>query len=324
MATSDKIAALQCYYLNQNNDIFWIILRLGGCIMQQQLCRLLNNNLTDTTKNTALVKKLEEAQLIKIKKIGSNNVLILTYPVFQYFKINRTVKLNGVKIKRSAMIMEKYLRLGYYSKPPIELKRRLQKTAALSYMTTGQAHLLLIQKYIPILKEKGWCVDGLKNQEEVLYKRFDYQTMFSLYENYPPLELDKENGELDLYNLECNNSFISGIRFAGEGERQLIVYADIYNVYEKSPLSIAKLVLQTQETLEAIFADYKNDNFAKVYVQIYSHLAYSADYEKKVYTYLCAQPEYIGNEALAKDMVQLNFLNTKTTLFSNIDPCSIV
>lgn len=326
MATSDKIAAMQIYFLSKYNEIFWIITRVGGCVMQQQLCRLLNNNLTDTTKNTALVKKLEEAQLIKIKKIGSNNVLILTYPVFQYFKINRTVKINGAKIKRSAMIMEKYLRLGYYEKPPVELKKRLEKTSALSYMTTGEPHLLLVHKYINILQAKGWCVDGLKNEQEILYQRFDYQTKFALYENYPPLDLNKEEKELDLYNLECQNSFISGIQFKvlPSGKAQLVILADIYNVYEKDPLSIAKLVLITQETIEAIFADYENSNFAKVYVQVYSHMAYSADYEKKVYTYLCAQPEYIGNAALAKDMVQLNFLNTKTTLFSNIDPCAIV
>ena len=326
MATSDKIAALQIYYLNQYKEVFWVILRLGGCVMQQQLCRWLNNNQTDTTKNTNFIKKLEEAQLIKIRKIGSNNLLILTYPVFQYFNINRTVKVNGAKIKRSAMIMEKYLRIGYYDKPPIELKRRLEKSACLSFMTTGEQHLRLIQKYITILEEKGWSTDGLLHEEKILFQRFDYQTKFAFYENYPPLELNKEDKELDLYNLECQNSFISGIQFKvlPSGKEQLVIFADIFNIYEKDPLSIAKLVLQTQETLEAIIADYKNSNFAKVYVQVYSHLAYSAEYEKKVYTYLCAQPEYLGNIDAAKDMVRLHFLNTKTTLFSNIDPCSIV
>lgn len=193
-------------------------------------------------------------------------------------------------------------------------------------MTTAEPHLRLIQKYIPILKGKGWCVEGLKHQEQILYKRFDYQTKFALYENYPSLELDKEDGELDLYNLECQNSFISGIRIdkLSDNEEQLSVLVDIYNIYEKDPLSIAKLILDTQRTIEAIFADYKNNNFADVYTYVYSHNEYNSDYEKKVYSYLCSQHEYIGNEELAKSRVKIVFMDNKTTLFSNIDPNRIV
>lgn len=325
MGKSEQIYGLQSYYTSKYNEILWVILRIGGCILQQQLCRWINNNQTDTTANTAFVKKLEEGQLIKIKKIGNNNLLILTYPVFQYFQVNRTVKINGTKIKRSAMIMEKYLRLGYHSKPPVELKKRLSKTATLSYMTTCESHLRLIQKYMPILESKSWRIDGLKHQEQILYKRFDYQTKFALYENSPPLELDKEDNELDLYNLECQNSFITGIRFdILNGKEQLKVFADIYNIYEKDSLSIAKLILDTQRTIEAIFADYKNSNFVEVYVQVYSHAAYNIDYENKVYSYLCAQNEYIGNEELARSIIKLTFMDNSSKLFSNISPNSIV
>ena len=327
MAISDRTAALQAYYLSKYNTELWVIMRLGGCIFQQQLCRWLNNNKTDTTSNTALVKRLEEAQLIKIKKVGNkNNILILTYPVFKYFRVNRTAKINGAKIKRSAMIMEKYLRMGYYTKDPIELKKRLEKTSCLPYMTTGEPALRLLQKYIPLLENRGWCVDGLKHQEQIMYQRFDHQTKFLLYENYPPLKLDKEDGQLDLYNLECQNAFISGIRFdkLQNGKEQLQAYIDIYNVYEKDPSSIAKLVLDAQRTIESIFADYKNDNFVDVYIQVYSHNEHNVDYENKLYTYLCTQNEYIGNEELVRNRIRLVFLDSRTSLFSNIDPSSIV
>lgn len=326
MSISDRTAALQVHYLSKHSDILYVIMRIGGCILQQQLCRWLNNNKTDTTSNTSLVKNLVESQLVKVRQIGGNNILIITYPVFKYFKVNRTVKINGAKIKRSAMIMEKYLRMGYYTKDPIELKKRLEKTSCLSYMTTGEPALRLIQKYIPLLENKGWSVDGLKHQEQIMYQRFDHQTKFLLYENYPPLKLDKEDGQLDLYNLECQNSFISGIRFdkLSNGKEQLQVHADIYNVYEKDPLSIAKLVLDTQQTIEGIFADFKNDNFVDVYIQVYSHNEYNFDYENKVYTYLCTQNEYIGNIDLAKQRIKLVWFNSKSSLFSNIDPSSIV
>lgn len=328
MAISDRTAALQVYYLSKYNIELWVIMRLGGCIFQQQLCRWLNNNKTDTTTNTALVKRLEEAQLIKIKKVGNkNNILILTYPVLKYFNVNRTVKINGAKIKRSAMVMEKYLLMGYYTRNPIELKNRLEKTSCLAYMTSGHPALRLIQKYIPLLENRGWGVDGLRHQEKIMYQRFDHQTKFLLYENYPPLKLDKEDGQLDLYNLECQNSFISGIRFdkLSNGKEQLQVHADIYNVYEKDPISIAKLVLDTQRTIESIFADYKNDNFADVYITIFSHREFCECYENKIYTYLCSiTNEYIGNEELARNRIRMSWLNTKTTLFSNIDPSSIV
>lgn len=326
MAISDRTAALQVHYLSKHSDILYVIMRIGGCILQQQLCRWLNNNKTDTTSNTALVKNLVESQLVKVRQIGGNNILIITYPVFKYFKVNRTVKINGAKIKRSAMIMEKYLRMGYYTKDPIELKKRLEKTSCLSYMTTGEPALRLIQKYIPLLENRGWSVDGLRHQEKIMYKRFDHQTKFLLYENYPPLELNKEDGELDLYNLECQNAFISGIRFdkLPNDKEQLQVHADIYNVYEKDPLSITKLVLDTQRTIESIFADYKNDNFADVYITIYSHHAYSEDYENKLYSYLCIQNEYVGTEELVRSRIRLVFLDSRTSLFSNIDPRSIV
>ena len=321
----ERTAILQAHYINMYAELFWIILRLGGCVLQQQVCRLLNNNKSDTTANTALIKKLEEAKLIKIRKIGSNSVLIITYPVLKYFGVNRTVKYKGVKIKRSAMILEKYLREGYYKVPILELKRRLQKTAALSFMVTGEPHLRLINAYTKALLEKGWQVDGLKHQEKILLKRFDYQTKFTLYENYPPLDLGKEANETDLYNLECQNSFITGIRMENRGsKKQLIITADIYNILEKNPIFAANLALLTMRTIEGIFADYKNSNFVEVEIHVYSHQSYSEDYTRKFYEKLCVAPEFLGQEELARRQVKLTFFDSKTRLFSNIDPSAIV
>lgn len=326
MSKEEKIYALQAYYINKYKELFWIILRVGGCIMQQQLCRLMNNNQTDTVANTALVKKLTEAKLIKTTTVGRNSLIILTYPVFQYFGINRTFQYTSLRMKRSAMIIEKYLRLGYYNRSLKELMDRIRKTAAISYLGTSENHLLLINKYIKILEEKGWNVDGLKKEEEILLQRFDYQIKCKLYENYPPLKLNKLQGQLDLYNLECQQVFLSGIKFnpLPNGKEKLQVFLDIYNVNEIFGKRLGKLIINAQRSIQCLFADYKNNNFPEIVIQVFSHLSYDKQCEDNLYDYLISEKEYLGNELLARNTIRLVFLDTKKTLFSNIDPTALV
>ena len=58
---SDYVYAMQSYCLPKYQELFKVIANLGGCILRQQLTRLLFKNRTDYSQADALVKKLLDA-----------------------------------------------------------------------------------------------------------------------------------------------------------------------------------------------------------------------------------------------------------------------
>ena len=77
---SDYVYAMQSYCLPKYQELFKVIANLGGCILRQQLTRLLFKNRTDYSQADALVKKLLDAKLVKIQYIGRNSVPLPGYP----------------------------------------------------------------------------------------------------------------------------------------------------------------------------------------------------------------------------------------------------
>lgn len=62
MMLSEKEKVIQDYFFNKYEDLLWCIVRAGGCVVQSQMCRLLNNNKSDTHTNTILVDDLVQAR----------------------------------------------------------------------------------------------------------------------------------------------------------------------------------------------------------------------------------------------------------------------
>ncbi len=326
MALNESLTVLQGHYINKYSETLWVIMRLGGCILQNQLCRWLYNNETDNVACTRMVKNWNDAKIIRVKKIGSNNLIVLCFNVMQYFEVRRAVKLNGFKIKKSALIMEAMLREKWYEKHPIELKKRMQKASFLAFMTTGEPHLHQIDRYITVFKKRNRDISGLIHQKKIMEQRFDHAFKSKIHENYPPLELNKNEYEIDLYNLECQSSYISGVSFKSQpdGEEKLRIYVDIFAITTKSAKEMSKLIITVQRTIESIFDDYVNNRPCEVIIRIYSHNKSDNTYIDKVYDLLGCESEYVCHTDLLRQKIHFVCFDSKARLFSNIDPDKLV
>ena len=164
---SDYVYAMQSYCLPKYQELFKVIANLGGCILRQQLTRLLFKNRTDYSQADALVKKLLDAKLVKIQYIGRNSILMLTYPVFRYLGIDRTTNLNGTRPKLSALILEKYLRQGVCRQddPVIALRKRMEKTSALFFRPLGEPHMRQLYALMQAFEESKIVIHTLHSQQ---------------------------------------------------------------------------------------------------------------------------------------------------------------
>lgn len=313
---SEYIYALQSYYLPKYHDLFKVISYLGGCIMRQQMTRLLFKNKTDCSQADALVKKLVDSKLVKTQRLGTSTILILTYPVFRYLNINRTANINGTRLKVSALIMEKYLRQGVWKldDPVVALKKRMEKTAALAFISSGEAHMRHMYALMEGFEARGLSTDGLRYQYARAEKRMehDFRTEYSNHK----LDLPKEP---DLYTLECKNVYLSAVRQREDtyGRPQLQGVVDMYNVSDLIPSKMAARIVEAKQVIESTL---QNDSLA--IINIYSHEPEDRDYMEKVYAALEQYPEYTLPDT-AREQVKFHYFDTRRTLFGSIAPSAI-
>lgn len=311
---SEYIYALQSWYLPKYADLFKVIAYLGGCITQQQLTRLLFQNKTDCVSRDRLVRKLLDAKLLKVEKLGGNNILLLTYPVFRYLDIQRTAKISGTRLKLSALILEKYLRLRIYNAehPAMALKDRLEKTSALSYLPTGVAHMRQMHYLTTVFAERGLCTDGLQYQYRRAEKRMEH-CFRKEYDKAHRLGLSKEP---DLFGLECKNIYLTGVRMrqGPYGKEHLEGIVDVYHISNLTPAKLTSYIIEAKRVIESTL---QNDSTALIH--IYSHGAEDTAYMDQVYAALEQYPEFVLPDT-AREQVTFHFFDTKAALFSNIDP----
>ena len=314
---SEYIYALQSYYLPKYHDLFKVIAYLGGCIMRQQMTRLLFKNKTDCSQADALVKKLVDSKLVKTQRLGANTVLILTYPVFRYLNINRTANINGTRLKVSALIMEKYLRQGVWKldNPVLALRKRMEKTAALAFVSSGEAHMRQMYALMEGFEARGLSTDGLRYQYVRAEKRMEHDYR-SQYDRSHKLALPKEP---DLYTLECKNTYLVAVRQREDayGRPQLQGVVDIYHMADLIPSKMAERIVEAKRVIESTL---QNDSLA--IVNIYSHEPEDADYMEKVYAALEQYPEYTLPDT-AREQVSFHYFDTRRTLFGSIAPSAI-
>lgn len=308
---SQNTVALQKHYLQKCEDFFWILLRLG-CIPQSQICRLLFKNATDSTTNTALMQTFEGIGLINRVQFGNTNICRATHTVSRYFGNKQIVKISGAKLKRGSLILEKYLRLGYYDRPTKNLRERLDKTTALLYLPTASQSIKLLKRYQTYFEERNLHTDGIQNELAVLQKRYDFQF---------DKKIKIDSNVTDLYHLESINCFLSGIRFElKNGKFKPIINADIYNIHNLPSQRLAKHILTSMTTLESIFNI--DINMGIVVITIYSHEEQNTKEMNIVYNYLSYKLG-LDIEPL-KNQVKFIYFGTKAHLFSHIDPSNII
>lgn len=313
---SEYIYALQSYYLPKYQELFRVIAYLGGCIMRQHLTRLLFKNKTDCTQADALVKKLVDSKLVKVQRIGTSNVLILTYPVFRYLNINRVANINGTRLKISALIMEKHLRQGVWKQdePAMALRKRMEKTAALAFVSSGEAHMRQLYTLMQAFEARGLDTDGLRYQYARAEKRMehDYRTQYVQHK----LDLPRE---ADLYTLECKNIYLVGVRERENiyGRTEIEGIVDIYHVADLTPAKMAERIVEAKRVIESTL---QNDSGASI--RIYRHGTEDTDYANKVYAALARYPEYALPDT-AREQVTFHFFDTRRTLFGGVRPSAI-
>lgn len=314
---SEYIYALQSYYLPKYQEMFKVIAYLGGCITRQQLCRLMFKNRTNYKQMDIMVKRLLDAKLFKVQRIGTGNILILTYPVFRYLNINRTANVNGTRLKISAIIMEKYLRQGVWKldDPATALRKRMEKTAALAFVSSGEAHMRHMYALMEGFEARGLSTDGLCYQYARAEKRMEHDYR-SQYDRSHRLALPKES---DLYTLECKNIYLTAVRQREDayGRPQLQGVVDIYHVADLTPATMAKRIVDAKRVIESTL---QNDSLAVI--NIYSHEPEDTDYIEKVYAALAQYPEYTLPDT-AREQVIFHYFDTRRTLFGSIAPSAI-
>ena len=314
---SEYIYALQSYYLPKYQEMFKVIAYLGGCITRQQLCRLMFKNRTKYKQMDIMVTRLLDAKLFKVQRIGTNNILILTFPVLRYLGISRTANPNGTRYKVSALIMEKYLRQGVWKQdePAMALRKRMEKTAALAFMSSGEAHMRQLYSLMQAFEARGLDTDGLRYQYTRAEKRMEHDYR-SQYDRSHRLCLPKEP---DLYTLECKNIYLAGVRerenIYGRTEIESIV--DIYHVADLPPAKMAAYIIEAKRVVESTLQNGSGSS-----IRIYSHGAEDTDYADKVYAALEQYPEYALPDT-AREQVTFHFFDTRRSLFGGVAPSVI-
>ena len=301
MAKTDVLKATQAYLLDKHNDLLWVILRLGGQIHQQQLCRLLDGK-PSSRHTTALVSKLQNAQLIKCKVIARNKVLVLCKPVFAHFGVTATHRLTAQKLLRGSLIMENYLNLNS-TLCPSELRRQMERTTALYYTPRGSAATMFLESIQEYLKHKYplWDTTGIANELEQLQQPASTQPT--------------------LYNLECVGIFLN--RAVMLRHAILRVYVDYYLTANTDEKQTAKRIVAAERTVQGIFADYPTQRYeVEVCINVHSHNPPTSRVSDRVYTHLAAYPEFADRDKTQR-RVSFYYYSTKATLFCNMGASSI-
>ena len=313
---SEYVYALQSYYLPKYHEMFKVIAYLGGCVIRQQLCRLLFKNRAQYSQMDLMVKRLLEAKLLKVQTMGTSHVLILTYPVLRYLNINRTPHINGTRLKLSSLIMEKYLRQGMWKQdePAMALRKRMEKTAALAFVSAGEAYMRQLYPLMQAFESRGLDTDGLRYQ----YVRAEKRMENSIRNQYTRHKLDLPR-EADLYTLECKNIYLSGVKEQKNiyGRTEIVGIIDVYLVADLPPAKLAGYIVEAKRVIESTL---QNDSGSSI--RIYSHGAEDADYVNKVYRALELYPEYALPDT-AREQVTFCFFDTRRTLFGGVAPSVI-
>ena len=313
---SDYVYAMQSYCLPKYQELFKVIANLGGCILRQQLTRLLFKNRTDYSQADALVKKLLDAKLVKIQYIGRNSILMLTYPVFRYLGIDRTTNLNGTRLKLSALILEKYLRQGVWRQddPVMALRKRMEKTSALFFRPLGEPHMRQLYALMQAFEERGLDTDGLRYQYDRAEKRMEH----GFRKEYSQHKIDLTK-EADLYTLERKSIYLTGVKEQENayGRRELTGIVDMYWISDLSPSQMSEYIIEAKRVIESTLQNDCGTQF-----HIYSHGAEDKAYTERVYTALEQYPEYVLPDA-ARQQVTFHFFNTRRTLFGGVSPSAI-
>jgi len=194
------------------------------------------------------------------------------------------------------------------------LRKRMEKTAALAFMSSGEAHMRQLYTLMQAFEARGLDTDGLRYQ----YARAEKRKEHDFRNQYTRHRLDLPR-EPDLYTLECKNIYLAGVRERENiyGRTEIEGIVDIYHVADLTPAKMAAYIIEAKRVVESTL---QNDSGSSI--RIYSHGAEDTDYADKVYAALEQYPEYALPDT-AREQVTFHFFDTRRTLFGGVAPSVI-
>ncbi len=316
MMLSEKERVIQNYFFDKYEDLLWCIVRAGGCIVQSQMCRLLNNNKSDTHTNTILVEDLVEARILRKRRITANNVLEVTICTLNHFGISHPAEINAIRIKLSALVFENYLTQGYYAKenPAQAVRQQMEKSSMQYYLPTGEAHLRQLNRLYEAFCNRGYSTDG------ILYQMKRMETRRQSGYNYAfgnKLELSKEP---DLFTLSQKNIYLSNVvvRKNEYGNEQLVGLVDVYFARTWTVSQFTNYIIEAKRIIE----DTLQNNALAIFT-IHSHNSSNSNFENRVCKALAQFPEFLTEDYVRSD-ITFKWYDTSRYIFSNVDPSNLL
>ena len=316
MMLSEKEKVIQNYFFDKYEDLLWCIVRAGGCIVQSQMCRRLNNNKSDTHTNTILVEDLVEARILRKRRITANNILEVTICTLNHFGINHPAEINAIRIKLSALVFENYLSQGYYERenPAQAMRQQMEKSSMQYYLPTGEAHIRQLNLLYEPFCNRGYSTDGILYQMKRMETRKQYGYN---YASGNKLELSKEP---DLFTLSQKNIYLSNVvvRKNEHGNEQLIGFVDVYFARTWTVNQFTNYIIEAKRVIE----DTLQNNALAIFT-IHSHSSSNSNFENRVCKALAEFPEYLTEDDV-QSAITFKWYDTSRYIFSNVDPANLL
>lgn len=316
------------YYLNRFEDVFWIItFACGGSIHSSQLHRWLSAEGKELQYDTyiAIVTDWERLKLIRRSTIGRSVIIHLGQAVYRYFDVKSAVVCNAFKLKRTSLIMEKYLtQEKYYQKPPSSLRKRLMKTGGLYLLALGEAQLRILENYKVALEKYQWDLRGIQHEIETMK---EYMNVSASRRHFSKTSTHFKSTVMNLYRLTFKSIIVSGATIQQERENAIFtVYVDVYNILNSSEKMLAKQVLEIYHVINGIFNDSNNSTHkVNCITTIYSHQKEDEKLINATYQLLRANNEFcFYDKEDLKRQVRFVFFDTSRRLFGGIKTDSVV
>lgn len=287
--------------LSRNKKIFFIILYgCGGVVFLKHFYEILGH------KNTSLMQKFIDYKLIKLKRVGKNQVVILKHAVYCYFNLeNKTIKFTDNRLLHSALLCELILHTYIHcDKNEIE-KLLLQSNFCYfaprnSFNILNRIYTFMSNKNEGDLTVLFWSLKELEEKIQFI------KTSSKGRKDKLPKKSYKTD---DLLTLKSNDIYIKNLDYKAGA---ICLYVAIFAT-EKTADKIVQAILKAETALTDMLAGIN----IKIFYDIYSLNERSEYLENKVYRNLIKGDE--RNNEKYKENVKYHWYNCKNSLFSGID-----
>lgn len=314
--------------MNKYENIFWVIAYgCGGSIHSSQLYRWISAEGKELKYSTyhAVLSDWERLQLIRKSAIGRNSILFLGQAVYQYFNLAFGGNRSASKLKRTSLIIEKYLiQEGYHLKPPSALRSRLMKTGGLYMLPKGEAQLRILENYKNALEPFQWDLNGIQYEIETMKQ---YMNISASKRHFSKVSTHFNSSRMNLYRLTFHSIFVSGATLKKNEEKLVFtLYVDLYKIFNSSDKYLSKQILEINHLINAIFFDANNSNHqVNCIITVYSHEKEDEKLADMVYKRLSKTSEFgLYDKASFKRQIRFVFFDTSRRLFGGIKTDSVV